>query len=498
MYYDTLLKMNGFQPEEIKQERYRIEKAFDRAEIGPDDCARAEETVRTQHGMDLVGTRKMRRIWLKDFIDMVLAGDEGKRIVFNATPNVPRLGSVVALALPPEKFCVCSPDVVTGEVMAGIFGKINPILEAAEASVLKPGLANCSMELVRLGVILKGLIPPPSLIISADDWCDTGPKADEIIGEMWGSYIIHTDCPIEDFGQDWAVVSPRRSRFLAAEFERGMAKIEELTGVHISDQTVREAHAWFNHIYGAQHYAHLLARQAEPKAVRDADLTQFIQIFTGITRRTMTDAAEALDIFIGEIQDRVNKGIGLPEVPGGRRRVWVLLTSVHDIRWFTLLESEEIGLEVGSSMSFRTAKELRPSPWESHWERAAEIELRLGGRYGGTGFIRALAESCRELNLDGCIMNAMYTCNAGRSLIFASKDYLEKELDVPTLILEWDYMDKRDYSNESVRSRVETFAEILRARPKRRKPTLDEILKHYDAMGVGDRTYQPGMLKEAV
>jgi hypothetical protein len=199
-----------------------------------------------------------------------------------------------------------------------------------------------------------------------------------------------------------------------------------------------------------------------------------------------------------EIQDRVNKGIELQQVPRGHRRLWVLLTSVHDIRWFTMLESEEIGLEVGSSMSFRTAKELCPSPWEGHWEKAAEIELMLGGKHGGTGFFQALAESCRELNLDGCLMNAMYTCNAGRSLAFASKGFLENELDVPTLVLEWDYMVKRDYSTEAVRSRVETFAELLRLRPQRRKPTLDEILKHYEAMGIGDRRYQPGMLKETV
>lgn len=120
----------------------------------------------------------------------------------------------------------------------------------------------------------------------------------------------------------------------------------------------------------------------------------------------------------------------------------------------------------------------------------------FGDRPGYTLKDWAFAHAC--WNLDGCVMNAMYTCNAGRSLVFASKDFLENELDVPTLVLEWDCMDKRDYSTEAVGSRVQTFAELLRLRPQRRKPTLNEILKHYEAMGIGDSRYQPGMLKETV
>ena len=141
-----------------------------------------------------------------------------------------------------------------------------------------------------------------------------------------------------------------------------------------------------------------------------------------------------------------------------------------------------------------TVKKMRQ---DDSWDRAAEIELRLGGRYGGTGFIEGVKESCKELNLDGCLMNYMFSCNAGRSLVFATKDVLEKEQDCPTLVLEFDYMDKRDYNTESARTRIEAFAELLKSRPQRRKPTVEEMLNYYRKMGCGDRHYKPGTLQEA-
>ena len=43
-------------------------------------------------------------------------------------------------------------------------------------------------------------------------------------------------------------------------------------------------------------------------------------------------------------------------------------------------------------------------------------------------------------------------------------DYLPEELGIPVLPLEWDCYDARDYSAESLRTRIETFAEVVRAR----------------------------------
>lgn len=43
------------------------------------------------------------------------------------------------------------------------------------------------------------------------------------------------------------------------------------------------------------------------------------------------------------------------------------------------------------------------------------------------------------------------------------KKEIEEKLRIPVLNLEWDLYDTRDYSAGALRTRVETFAEMLRA-----------------------------------
>jgi benzoyl-CoA reductase/2-hydroxyglutaryl-CoA dehydratase subunit BcrC/BadD/HgdB len=53
-----------------------------------------------------------------------------------------------------------------------------------------------------------------------------------------------------------------------------------------------------------------------------------------------------------------------------------------------------------------------------------------------------------------------------RALSELLKQFVEKETGVPVLSLETDLADSRSYSAEAMRTRVETFAEMLRARKR--------------------------------
>ena len=86
-YYDELLKLCGFEDEEIEEERPRIEKAFERLGIGPEDMETADQWVRQNHDVTLVGVRKLLGAWLKELIDVVLAKDEGKKVVYFGFPE---------------------------------------------------------------------------------------------------------------------------------------------------------------------------------------------------------------------------------------------------------------------------------------------------------------------------------------------------------------------------------------------------------------------------
>jgi len=84
--YSELFKLCGFEPEEIERERPRIDRAFQKLEIGPKDIARGEERLRKYFDVELLGVRKLMGIWLKILIDLVLAREEGKKLIYPSFP----------------------------------------------------------------------------------------------------------------------------------------------------------------------------------------------------------------------------------------------------------------------------------------------------------------------------------------------------------------------------------------------------------------------------
>jgi len=77
-FYDRSYTLCGYEPEELEKQRPRIEQTLKRLGLGPEDTKAAEDFVRKNHDVELLGVRKILGIWLKGLTDLVLAKDEGK------------------------------------------------------------------------------------------------------------------------------------------------------------------------------------------------------------------------------------------------------------------------------------------------------------------------------------------------------------------------------------------------------------------------------------
>ena len=125
-YYDRLFKLCGFEYEEIEMERPRIEASFEILGISPEDMETADSWVRQNHDISLEGVRKLLGAWLKELIDLVLAREEGKKIVYYGFPAI--LGPGLILTASSEDVFVSAPDMVLDHTMGQIFNKLDPIL----------------------------------------------------------------------------------------------------------------------------------------------------------------------------------------------------------------------------------------------------------------------------------------------------------------------------------------------------------------------------------
>jgi hypothetical protein len=125
---------------------------------------------------------------------------------------------------------------------------------------------------------------------------------------------------------------------------------------------------------------------------------------------------------------------------------------------------EDLGLSIPIiTIAWLSPRETVKSQYTTPEERCAEADLRWGPYYGTPGMLYRFGEICKAWDVDGFVMGVPYTCRPS----FANPIYkraLEQDFDIPILALEWDVYDSRDYSAQALRTRMETFAETLRAR----------------------------------
>ena len=458
MYYDELLKLCGYEPQEIERERPRIEKTLEKLELTSDDIARGEKRINKYFDIELKGVRKVLGVWLKGLVDLILAKEERKKIVYYSYPPFSQIAAIMSMIS--EDIYVSAPELILDHTMGIIFNKLNPFLEAAEGDLLPPGLANCSLLQARLGGILKGVVPIPDLLMPSGFLCDQAPKLDELIGHIYGVPVVYVDSVHDEMGLNWPASSERRVRYSAQEAREAMAKFEEVTGYKLTPEEIAEKHRRFVNIFMGYMQIQDLVK-ADPLPIRQTDLgIAFNRVASLDTTTAFADLRGIMDILYGEVRERVDKGIGVMEK--GTPRVMIVLPWFSDPSVVRMIQDSGLAVVAHEGLETSASEGVRRR-FKDRWERFADVNLRRGIRYCGLGLARHYKTLCEDWNLDGAIISFLFSCRAYAIPNLKAKELITKELGIPALILESDCYDTRDYSAEAMRTRVETFAEIVKA-----------------------------------
>ena len=462
-YYDQLLKICGFEDEEIEKERPRIERAFQRLELGPQDMKSAEDWVKQNHDVELMGVRKLLGAWFKELIDLVLAKDEGKRIIYYGFPTIQGPGMAIAAASD-EVYCVC-PDVVLCHTMGQIFNKLAPILEAGEEGGLPPGHSLCSLQQTRVGALAKGIIPIPDLVFTSSYFCDMGSKADELLHFKYGHPAIYVDGSMDSRWGEYPDYSPQRVAFLGGQLNQLFEKVDEAMGIKITREVWDKVMSVSIELYRAIGRLDELMK-ADPLPMGQAEIGLAMWLSSGSSIRAMKEGPGAVNILTQEIKERVEKGIGVVEK--GAPRVMTLIHHYSDASIAKMIE--DVGLAIAATaMSAPPPKAKSETTYTTLGEIIAEREMRLGFYHSNFGIAKRVEQAVKDFNIDGLIWNYLYNCRPFSLTSHCVKQWVEQNTGLPSLSLETDNYDSREYSAAVLRTRVETFADMLRARKLSRK-----------------------------
>ena len=356
--------------------------------------------------------------------------------------------------------------------MGYIFNKLDVILEAAEGHFLRPGAAQCSLLQVRLGLNVLGLFPKCDLLISMGSLCDALPKTDEALGIYFNIPVQYINC-CQDRGADWEDMY-RSKDFYANEIKKAQKRVSGVVGFEVTNDMVNEARRirrdaaiYANKIYD-------LVIGSDPMPISAAAM-QYIRIFRAmpVSRSTQEGLNEASKLLYEEVEERVNRGVGVVE-KGAPRILYAPLVSIADPSIIHMIEELGIAIPLTEDTILVPDGELRPQMdergrGEDPWERVAYALIQRSIEASVPMRIRAVSGAVKRYHLDGVLNLFHYSCRyfAGDPLIL--KDAVEKETGVPVMVLEGDLYDPRFYTAEQLRTRVEAFGEMLKAAKVARK-----------------------------
>jgi benzoyl-CoA reductase/2-hydroxyglutaryl-CoA dehydratase subunit BcrC/BadD/HgdB len=459
------LELCGFDDQESAALLPRVQQAFARMGLTAGDVEVAKSRMTTYYDMELRGVRGLMGLFLKDFCNIVLMRDDARERIVHACmlPGMDLLGS--AIMDNTAKVGLISPNTTFMVVLGCMFGKFVPILEAAERQWLKAGVvAHCGMVKSRVGLISLGLIPKPNLTITSGYVCETSPKVNEILEQVYGIPACFVDAMEDRELAEYPDVS-RATAYAAKSMRAACGRIERETGFRITDDMLWRVLEGRRPLDEAMSRVYGLIRTADPVPLGSTHLNLLMALgcisFTG---NQLAETVEILDTLYAELLDRSRRGMGV--TPKGAPRVLGMFPNHHsDPRWE--YQANRAGLAV-VAFDFQDASELASSgtaivdpndPYEMIVQSLhGSFTQPLGGR------IAIVLDFCRRLGVDGVLYHYHLGCRYVVGDAMLLRDAILKELGIPVLMVEWDNFDPRSYNQEQYEAKLETFRAMMEPR----------------------------------
>ena len=458
-----LLELCGYEPKEIERELPRVKKAFSILGITSEDIERAEKRVEQYFDISLKGMRKILGLFIKDSVDLALAGEEGKIVIASSVPGLGGFPASCAAEVAPDKVWGGYPQFTAIFTLGSIFDKLTPVLEAGEDAFMTPGAMHCGCCTSRTGLYALNMHKKADLHVGWDILCDEAPKTDDLIEEFYGVPVVHIDrCQDEGFDEK----DPQRHiDFVSGKIKKATERVGEVTGINFTDELVlKSLMSVIKFFQNWVRIGELVKSDPIPLSQADMNPLHIIMMTTVQDRQGLIDAT---DILIKELEERVNKGIGV--LPKGASRIMIGgLTPMNDPSVVKMIEGLGLGIPVtglqifsphGSS-KIEIGDLTKVSPWEIMVKLFMLNMLWMSLKNKG----EIIAKAAKYWNIDGLVWLLHSACREFATDALMLKDYFQKISDIPVIVLDGDLYDTRVYTAQQLRTRMETFAEILRMR----------------------------------
>lgn len=317
-----------------------------------------------------------------------------------------------------------------------------------------------------------GRIPPPALVVHSTA-CNTYIKWAEILARLHRAPIFTFDIPEPRLARR-APASGRTDFQNDLAYVRGqlyelIALLEELTGRRLDMDELRELMGHANRM--ARGFFQVLELNRSMPAVYNAltDGTIYLGIVNAFMARP--EGAKYFEDLVEELTYKAEAGIGTKADEKYRLIFWGL-PCYPIFRRFSEMFTEHGGALVASGYMWAPSGGLN-HPFEYDLDRpidslAEGLLVRLQGTMEDLfRSDRSLRNLVEDYAADGVVYHAVKSCRTISTGLTDSRRALMEKMDVATLFIESDHMDRRVVSEAQLKNRIDAFFEGLATRKAR-------------------------------
>jgi hypothetical protein len=461
MYYDNLFTICGYTEEEIEKQRPRIETFLERMQVNNEAAiAHAEKTVTGSYDVDMVSVQKFLWVLMNSCVDAVLARDEHERVI-NCNWPFPvqmTLAMMDAANAAGDKAWVGMPVQIFWMVGGTIFDILTPILERGELIGQPAGKAHCAQYQIYTGAIDMGILPKPDLALGSGWFCDQAAETEEMMHEIYGFEIFYLDGVNDwDWGS-WPNLDERAVKYSANTIRLALERVKEVGGFETNEEQLKEGFKYVaKWLYAMQNITRMISA-ADPQPISQANVN-LPYLLWAIATEYRTEAVEAIATMVREVKRKIDSGEGV--VPKGAPRVYLALRPNVDVMPIRMIE--ELGLCLPTVfVDWLCPQELTKSKYTDMLEKIAEGLYRRPQLCSASASLEYWNTLVKDFNMDAAIISYAYNCRPWAIPPIMAKRDIQQELGVPAIVLETDGYDTRNYSAQQLRTRLESFAEVVK------------------------------------
>ncbi|UWG98735.1 2-hydroxyacyl-CoA dehydratase family protein [Dehalobacter sp. DCM] len=472
MNYNELFNMCGLDDEWQAQNKERIEKFLYQMYIRSDqDIADSVAWTKKQYDTSLPSTRQFLAVLMKEAMDYALARDEREIIINYTRPTMASLSqgfhvweNRINAELGYNKFYARGTSIVYLMIVLGtIFNKANWCIELSEDLGQTAGKGHCSEYQIWEGALFKGMIPAPDVEVSCGLFCDQAPEVEAKMAVDYNFDVVFTDLPEDHPWDTWPHMDINAIKYLSKNTEAVYDYLREKYGFTMSEDDKSQGVLEANQFITAHMAIVNLVATTDGLPVSHADMfLSFISAAIGSVYKD--EVLAAMKQMQKDIRKRIREESFI--VPPGAPRAYGTFVAVADMRFYH--QVEEAGIHLTHVWFEPIPPEVFSTPPASDIPREQGYEMIF--RFQGLGdlcgsSIKQARFAVENFNLDGLMIFETMFC---RPLCLPSvqiKDYVQKHCNnIPVMRLELDAYDSRNYTPEQYRTRLESFAEVMRMR----------------------------------